>query len=73
MGMSELVGVPAVFVKLFVVVDLVIESRIVDMQFMRIDPDDWSYLYAAHTLPSNEASYRIPHAFSGRSTGTSPS
>ena len=40
MGMSELVGVPAVFVKLFVVVDLVIESRIVDMQFVRIDPDD---------------------------------
>ena len=31
MGMSELVGVPAVFVQLFVVVDLVIEGQIVDI------------------------------------------
>ena len=49
MGMSELVDVPAVLVKLFVVVDLVIEGRVIDMQFVWVNPDDWSYLYSAHT------------------------
>ena len=73
MRMSELVGVPAVSTKLSIVLNFVIESRIVNIQFIRIDLDDWSYLYSAHTLPSNQGSYHIPHTSSKRFTGTGPS
>lgn len=40
--MSELLCVPAILVQLLEIVDLVVESGIIDMQFVRIDSDNWS-------------------------------
>lgn len=45
MGMSKLLRVPTVLIQRLVIVDLVVESRVVDVQFVRIDPDDWPCLH----------------------------
>ena len=42
--MPKLLSMPAVLIQLLVVVNLVIESRVVDVQLVWINPDDRSYL-----------------------------
>lgn len=72
MRMSKLLGVPTVLVQLLIVVDFVVEGGIVDVQFVRVDSHDWSFLlYLARFLhPRADGSYHILHASSGSPTDT---